>query len=927
LFLAAVDLPAPQRSAFLARSCGEDSGLRAEVEALLARDGRPAVLDRPLGGDRVRQAIRDVQGAPPVLPQQIGGYHILGVLGQGGMGTVYRARQTSPDRLVALKVLSGPVVSASMLRRFEFEARVLARLQHPGIAHIHEAGIVEDAGRRIPFFAMELVDGRPLTEYAQTRDLTLNARLHLLLKVCDAIHHAHQKGIIHRDLKPANILVIENDLEPPTPVGGDVGAPPTLGAPEIPRPRGRGSDALPQFATPKVLDFGVARATDADLRTTTLTTSPGQIVGTLSYMSPEQVAGDPDMIDTRSDIYALGVIACELLTGRLPYDVRGRPIAEAARIIRDTPPLRLGTIDRSLRGDLETIVAKALEKEKERRYASVTDLAADLQHFLRDEPILARPPSAVYRFRKYARRNRGWVAMGACALLALVLGIVGTTWQAVRATNSEGRATQLAARESQARRAAEAEAEKATEIKAFLQDMLTSASQNEGRGARFTVREALDEAAQRIATEFAAFPDVRAELQTTLGEGYRGLGLHAEAEPYLRASLATRRLLVGPQDSTLVQPMWEFALVLRHLGKYEESEALLKEAHAIAVANWGADSQKAAGLLASLGLIRLKLGDREAGERLLEECLALRAAGAADHATMIAAQINLASARKLQSDAPGAERAYREALALIEAPGFREDPPLKTHVLNQLAELVRGQQRYQEAIPLFQQVLERQIHAVGAQTPRVVVTKTRLASCFYELRDKPAGVRLANEARQDLESSKTQTHAAVMACRLLGAFYQRKGDRDVAESLYRRGMLISQSIPPEPEALLTAVDLAELLINDQRDSEADAFLRELVQDAEEGILADHWHLAICRRIWGNCLLRLGRLAEAESQLRSAYDKFVITFGEVHARTQRALADLVQLYERSGQADKAAEFRARLRDSAPDASDSVNPNES
>src|SRR6185295_10970606 len=301
----------------------------------------------------------------PSVPTRIGHYAIIRILGEGGMGTVYEAQQESPKRAVALKVIRAGHVSPAMLRRFEHESAVLGRLQHPGIAQVYEAGTVPDErGHPVPFFAMEFIRGVPLTEYAKSKGLGTRDRLDLVARICDAVYHA---------LKPGNILVDES-------------------------------------GQPKVLDFGVARATDSDIQQTTIQTDIGQIIGTVPYMSPEQVGGDPSELDTRSDVYALGVIAYELLSGRLPYSLDKRMIHEAVRIIREEEPTRLSSINRTLRGDVETIVAKALEKEKSRLYQSAESLGSDIRRYLKDEPITARPASTWYHVRKFSRRNRGLVA-------------------------------------------------------------------------------------------------------------------------------------------------------------------------------------------------------------------------------------------------------------------------------------------------------------------------------------------------------------------------------------------------------------------------------------------------------------------------------------------------------------------------------------
>ncbi|NNE43581.1 MAG: serine/threonine protein kinase, partial [Gemmatimonadetes bacterium] len=408
------------------------------------------------------------------------------------MGAVYEARQDQPRRSVALKVIRGGLFSAEQLRRFEIEAEVLGRLQHPGIAQIYEARTAETgSGARQPFFAMELIRGLPLTRYCDRNSLGVPERLRLLADVCDAVQHAHQRGVIHRDLKPANILVDET-------------------------------------GQPKILDFGVARATDEDVRNATVQTDVGQIVGTLPYMSPEQAAGDPAALDTRSDVYALGVIGYELLTGRLPHDLSTRSLPEAVRVIQYDEPASLGGHDGAFRGDVETIFAKALEKDRDRRYASASGLEADLRSFLEDRPISARPPSRIYTLRKFARRNRGLVAGASAVFVALVVGLLFSVHFARQAVRS---------------------AEEAEAVNDFLnQDLLAAVapSGKAGTGRDVLMRDVLDEAAARLddasAPEgrFEGRPLVEARIRWTLGDTYRALGDYEAAETHLLRALDLR---------------------------------------------------------------------------------------------------------------------------------------------------------------------------------------------------------------------------------------------------------------------------------------------------------------------------------------------------------------------------------------------------
>ena len=393
LFHEAADLPPEERQALLERACANNPELRAALERLLAEDGRlggdeagpfllsPLILPAPL------TIATPARAHGPTLPSYLGNYRIIRLIGEGGMGAVYEAEQDNPRRTAALKVVRPGLASPLFLKRLHHEGQILGRLHHPGIAQVYEAGLADDGQ---PFFAMEFIRGLSLDEYARLQAPALRARVELVARVCDAVQHAHDQGIIHRDLKPANILVEET-------------------------------------GQPKVLDFGVARVLDADLLTGGGLTQTGQMLGTPNYMSPEQVTGDNAAIDGRADVYALGMILFELAAQRLPYALANRPLVEAARIILEVDPPRLGLLDPALRGDVETIVAKALEKDPARRYASTAELAADLRRWLAHEPILARPPSLVYQTRMFVRRNKTLVGGMVGITLALVAGTIVST--------------------------------------------------------------------------------------------------------------------------------------------------------------------------------------------------------------------------------------------------------------------------------------------------------------------------------------------------------------------------------------------------------------------------------------------------------------------------------------------------------------------
>lgn len=456
LFLRAAELPSAERDTFLQRECADDAALLTELRELLAHhSGEASFLDSkvaPGKGLLTQLGASALSDAEPLLPadKKIGNFHVRGQLGAGGMGVVYVAQQERPKRTVALKVMRrvmadpNSATAQRVLRRFEHEAELLGRLHHPGIAQIFEAGTYEAGGLTHPYIAMELVKGEPLLAYAEKHNMGTREKLVLLERVCEAMQHAHRNGVIHRDLKPANILVDET---------------------------GR----------PKILDFGVARTTTNELQLTSEHTAVGQLIGTLPYMSPEQVSGDPNAVDTRSDVYALGVILYELLAGKLPYDLSSRSLPEAARIIRDEEPTKLSTVDRVFRGDVEMIVSKALEKDRTRRYQSASELGDDIARYLSGQPIAARRDSSMYVLRKQLKRYRGVVTTAVFAfLVVLSLGVFAAI-QAVRASRF-AMTEQAAKTEALSNlKIAESERKRANENASNLANQLARANVERGR--------------------------------------------------------------------------------------------------------------------------------------------------------------------------------------------------------------------------------------------------------------------------------------------------------------------------------------------------------------------------------------------------------------------------------------------------------------
>jgi len=435
------------------------------------------------------------------------------------MGTIFEGEQEEPRRAVAVKVLRPGMVSADLLRRFQYESQILARLRHPGIAQVYQAGTQGEGEDAFPYFAMEYIpNAKPITEYAVAKRLGIRERLELFARVCDAVHYGHQKGVVHRDLKPSNILVDSN-------------------------------------GNPRIIDFGIARATDSDLALATFHTQVGQIMGSLQYMSPEQFDADPHDIDTRSDVYALGVVLYELLSGKPPYDMGRTALHEAARIVREETPRRLGDTDPALKGDLATLVHKALEKDRDQRYQSAYGLALDIRRYLAGEPIAARPPSLSYQMRIFARRNKGLLAAVTGIFVILVAGVVVSTSLYVHAEHQRERAERQTAK-----------AEAATE---FLRTMLSEWVPH-GFGSEVTIADMLDLSKENVAKAFQDDPEVEADVCQTLGWGYLNVDRWDDSEEQLKRALALRSQTLGRDDPATLETLDGLSVLYTVAGRYAD---------------------------------------------------------------------------------------------------------------------------------------------------------------------------------------------------------------------------------------------------------------------------------------------------------------------------------------------------------------------
>lgn len=869
LFAKTYELPAEKRHALLEGECADDPSLSTEVEALIAQHQEAAahpesaLLDERSLQSLALGAVDDLSG------QRIGSFRLERAIGSGGMGTVYEAVQDNPHRRVALKIIRPGFASANALRRFEYEAQILARLRHPGIAQIYEAGIHHD-GTELPYFAMEYVpDARPLTEYAAITNATVVQRLELFARVCDAVHHGHQKGVIHRDLKPSNIVVDAN---------GD----------------------------PKVIDFGVARSIDSDVAATTLQTNVGQLIGTLQYMSPEQCAGDPNDLDIRSDVYALGVVLYELLCEQLPYNLTSQSIPDAIRQVREVAPTRPSTFNRSLRGDVDTIVTKAMAKERDRRYQSAAELADDIRRYLSHEPIVAHPPSTLYRFQKFARRHRAFVGAAAVTVIVLVGASVVSTTLYFKA--EQARRTM----DEQRSRATDAEARASAVNEFLIEDLLRAADPARSPNPDITMREVLDAAAQRLEGRFEQQPTVEAAVRDALVKTYRGLGLAEKALPHAERALELHRTTGEDRRDTIVA-MGHLGQILQDLGRYDEAQPLYAEALQTSQRLYGDDTATASAMN-DLGVLEEKLSHLPEAESYFTAAFDLcRRIGAEDDDVALNAMSNLAAIYRIRGKYDQAEALTLESLDRYRQ-RFGEDDPNTLQIMSHLARLQLDMGKFDESEQTYQDTLARRRRVLGDDHPQAVTTGNDLGVLYMHMGRWNDAEPLIRKSLQRHEQLLGEDHPdTLMSMSNLAALLGQVGRYDEAEPLHVRTLAVRREKlgPKHIATLMSMSNLAMFYLELERFEDAEPLFLETVATRTEVEGKYHPNTLGAMKNLSELYIRTKRYEEAEPLLLEVYTNLSEQFGMAHQHTRATVRSLVKLYDAWDMPDEAAVWRAKL----------------
>src|ERR1700733_5306446 len=652
---------------------------------------------------------------------QIGPYRMLQLLGEGGMGEVWLAEQKSPiRRTVALKLIKAGMDTKVVVARFESERQALALMHHPNIARVFDAGATPE-GR--PYFVMEYVPGLPLNEYCDKHRLTVNERLELFMQVCDGVQHAHQKAIIHRDLKPSNVLVVEQDNKP----------------------------------VPKIIDFGLAKATAQRLTDKTMFTELGVMMGTPEYMSPEQADQREQNIDTRTDVYSLGVILYQLMAGVLPIDVkalRAAGLEAILRTIREQDPPKLSTrirglgeasnvaasnrreeprtFARHLQGELDWITMKALEKDRTRRYGSAAELGADIERHLHNEPVIAHPPTAAYRASKFVRRHRWAVAAAASAVVLLITFAAVTAVQALR----------IAAERDRASRQAEA----AQRVASFMKGMFKVSDPSQASGNSITARELLDSASKEIDTGLAKDPETQAQLMDVMGEVYESLGLYPQPHPLFEHALDIQRRVKGPRNPETLRSADDLAWLLLDEGHYAEAEKLARETLDIQRQVLGQDDPDTLKSMRELAATLQRQGHYADAEKMEREELDIeRRVLGPEHPDTLKTLNNLAGVLRDEGRYAEEEDTERKVLD-VRRRLFGPEHPQTLITMNNLASTLENEKRYAEAEKLDRQVLEIQRRVLGPEHPDTAVTVYGLSCLAARQGHKDQALSLLRES-------------------------------------------------------------------------------------------------------------------------------------------------------------------------------------
>jgi serine/threonine protein kinase/lipopolysaccharide biosynthesis regulator YciM len=862
IFGDAIEAPPQDRPDLLTRACGNDRELRARVESLLqAYERGKDFLQQPTVSAAGNAHRFDSAATTPTGEHTgtiIGPYVLQHIIGEGGFGTVFEAEQQRPlKRRVAFKVIKAGMDTRAVIARFDAERAALALMDHPNIARVLDAGATT-TGR--PYFVMELVAGTPLTQYCDEKNLPMRQRLELFITICQAVQHAHQKGIIHRDLKPSNVLVSEVDGKP----------------------------------LAKVIDFGIAKATEQEAAERSVFTQTGQMIGTPLYMSPEQAGGAVSDVDTRSDIYSLGVMLYELLTGTTPFDaktLKSAGFSEIVRIIREVEPprpsARIGALgapadtialhrrtqsrqlSQSVRGDLDWIVMKCLEKDRSRRYESISALAQDVQHYLSDEPVSAGPPSKVYRLKKFARRNKGPVAAAAIVLLALTGGTIGTSLGLFRANVAKKAESERAEGERRQKETAEkrlVQIQKSNEILTSIFSQLDPRlEEKEDKSLRVQLGERLDQAANDLQGETVGDPMTVASLQMTLGNAQLSLGRADKAIILFGRARETFTQKFAPHDPLVLTAMARLAAAYMDAGKMDLAIPLCEET--------------------------LKIRSTVLGE---------------DHPDTLTSMGDLAGAYHEVGKLKEALDLNKEVLRRAQAKLGPEDPMTLT-CMNNLAAAYGGSGNFARAVPLYEEALKITAAKRGPAHYDTLTLMNNLAAAYIEMGDLEKGLSLSEKTLELCKTNLGVDHPMTLACMNgLATAYLAQGNPGLAIQTLEKNIALAEAKLGSGHryTLNSQHNLARAYIESGNLKQGVPLLEKTLEVMKEKLGPDHRNTLTCMDTLAGAYLASGKPEEAKELFTQTLDLMKMKLGKDHVLTLGCMTNLAHAYAASGDIKQA-----------------------
>ena len=859
IFSTAAELPQHERENFLKTTCANDSELRFEVESLLAQDTETGTMMQTL----ISKAAGSLRSSD-LTGKRIGPYRIISLTGEGGMAQVYKAVRDDDQyqKVVAIKILRQDSAPLFLISRFWYERQILANLEHPCIARFLEGGTTEEG---IPYFAMEFIEGQPITEYCDSHNLTIRKRLELFRSVCEAVQYAHKNLVIHRDLKPRNILVTDEGV-------------------------------------PRLLDFGIAKLLNPEIGSEVPSATISSVrMMTPDYASPEQVRGEK--VTTATDTYSLGLVLYEMLSGKRPQEVHTNSFAEIEHVVCEQEPelpsaailhqkskINTKKLSREISGELDNIVSMAMQKNPLQRYATVEQFAEDISNYLEGRTIRAKTPTLSYRVIKFARRHRTAVAVTAFVILTLAAIAVLMTMQASRIAK---------------------ERDRASEVTKFLVELFQVSDPGESKGNSVTARELLDKSAKKIESDLKEQPEVQAALMETMGKVYGNLGLYNTAIPMLEKALEIRKQTLGSKSPEIAATMNSLAGALQNAGKHDRALKIGGEALALRRKLFGNQHPSVAESLSVTGGSLFEKGQLKEAGAVFREALAIREKAFGPEHLLVATSLSqLGLILSVEEKKDEAEPLYRRALTIRRKLRGADHHEIATS-LNNLGRILLDKGDYIGAEEMFREAVALDRKILGNDHPDLAVTLSSLAWTLKEQEEYSESEELFREALALRKRALDSQHPAIARSLYnLGCILIDKRDFDQAEAVLKEAQEHWKKTLPEIHAnhatLLAAIGKVQM--GKQKLNEAETSFKQAIEMRIRTLSADHPSIAIAKGTLGECMGLQGRYKEAEVLLLESYNALLAKYPKSHPEAKEAQLRLISFYTSWGKPTEAARYK-------------------